>query len=205
MVYPNHNQKLNLSRMSIFQKLRNVQQKLKAPKGQYNSFGKYKYRSCEDIMEAAKPVCHEEKLNLTVTDDIVLIGDRYYVKALASVHDDEGNSVITTGLAREPENKKGMDESQITGAASSYARKYALAGLLALDDTKDADATNTGGQSGGQVAPKSDKKTLTKKIADTMIKDIGHGKAKQVSQALSKYSGKEVDRVKKLLKPESQM
>jgi hypothetical protein len=118
-----------------------IQKELKVPKGQYNSFGKYHYRSCEDIIEALKPVIHPKGLFLRLTDEIVLIGERYYVKATAEL---VGESVHYTslGFAREEESKKGMDGSQVTGAASSYARKYALNGLLAIDDSKDSDVTS---------------------------------------------------------------
>ena len=118
--------------------LNKIQQELKAPKNQYNSFGKYKYRSCEDIIEAAKPVLAKFKAYLLLTDDIVQLGSRFYVKATATVKG-EGWSESATAFAREAESRKGMDESQITGSASSYARKYALSGLFGLDDTKDAD------------------------------------------------------------------
>ena len=120
-------------------KLATIQQKLKAPKGQMNKFGGYKYRSCEDILEAVKPLLGD--LVLTISDDIVEVGGRVYVKATVSLSSGSGN-VSTTAFARESDTKKGMDESQITGAASSYARKYALNGLFCIDDTKDADATN---------------------------------------------------------------
>ena len=120
-------------------KLAMIQQKLKAPKGQMNTFGKYKYRSCEDILEAVKPLLGE--LVLTISDDIVEVGGRVYVKATVSLSSGSGN-VSTTAFARESDTKKGMDESQITGATSSYARKYALNGLFCIDDTKDSDATN---------------------------------------------------------------
>lgn len=116
-----------------------IQSELKAPKGQYNSFGKYKYRSCEDILEAAKPICAKYGVVLTLSDELVNIGERYYIKATARLVDDEGNSEAVTAYAREEETKKGMDGSQITGTASSYARKYALNGLFLIDDTKDAD------------------------------------------------------------------
>ena len=120
-------------------KLAAIQQKLKAPKGQMNKFGGYKYRSCEDILEAVKPLLGD--LVLTISDDIVEVGGRVYVKATVSINSGSG-SVSTTAFARESETKKGMDDSQITGSASSYARKYALNGLFCIDDTKDADATN---------------------------------------------------------------
>lgn len=126
--------------MSVQKKLLEVQSKLKANKGQYNSFGKYHYRSAEDIVESAKPLLKENGLLMTIQDDLVVIGDRYYVKAIVTVGDIEtGESIITTAFAREEENKKGMDGSQVTGAASSYARKYAMNGMFAIDDTKDAD------------------------------------------------------------------
>jgi hypothetical protein len=117
-----------------------IQSELKAPKGQFNAFGKYKYRSCEDIVEAVKPVLRKYNFALIISDDIVLIGDRYYVKATAKI----SNGTITysaTAFAREEETRKGMDGSQVTGSASSYARKYALNGLFAIDDTKDADSS----------------------------------------------------------------
>ena len=128
--------------MNIFEKLLAIQQELKAPKGQYNSFGKYNYRSCEDILEAVKPICAKYNAVLTVSDDLVYMGDRYYIKATATIIDTEealNNMVENTAFAREEETKKGMDGSQITGTASSYARKYALNGLFCIDDTKDAD------------------------------------------------------------------
>lgn len=127
--------------MNIYEKLMKVQQELKAPKGQYNSFGKYKYRSCEDILEAVKPLLEKNKLTLTLTDTIVPASEtRFYVKATAKVIDIEsGETIDNTAFAREDAEKKGMDGSQITGTASSYARKYALNGLFLIDDTKDAD------------------------------------------------------------------
>lgn len=126
--------------MSVFEKLLNIQNELKAPKGQYNSFGKYKYRSCEDILEAVKPLCLKNKVTLILSDKILNIGERYYIEATAKIIDiEDGNCVWNTALARESLEKKGMDDSQITGTASSYARKYALNGLFNIDDTKDAD------------------------------------------------------------------
>jgi hypothetical protein len=126
---------------NIYEKLNYIQVNLKAPKGQYNNFGKYKYRSLEDITDALKPFLQETGTHLILSDTVELIGERYYVVANATITDGE-NSVSVKGYAREAQNKKGMDDSQITGAASSYARKYALNGLFAIDDTKDADATN---------------------------------------------------------------
>lgn len=120
-----------------------IQQKLNAPKSQYNSFGKYKYRSCEDILSAVKPLLKETGATLTLSDDIVPASQRIYVKATATLVTDSGEVYTTTAYAREDEVKKGMDGAQVTGAASSYARKYALNGLFCIDDTKDPDATNT--------------------------------------------------------------
>lgn len=124
--------------MKLHEKLLAIQTKLKAPKGQYNSFGKYSYRSAEDILEAVKPLNAEQGVLLTITDEIKEIGGRVYVVATATVSDGS-DTLQVSAFAREPENKKGMDESQITGATSSYARKYALNGLYAIDDNKDAD------------------------------------------------------------------
>lgn len=124
-------------------KLMNIQQELKAPKGQYNSFGKYAYRSCEDILEAVKPLLKKEKVALTINDELQYIGNRYYIKATATLIDTESEAIISnSAYAREEETKKGMDGSQITGASSSYARKYALNGLFGIDDNKDSDTTN---------------------------------------------------------------
>ena len=125
---------------SIYAALQAVQRDLKAPKAQNNSFGKYKYRSAEDILEAVKPLLNDNGLILTLDDDVVVVGDRFYIKVTATVIDSvTGDNIITHALAREPLVKKGMDDSQITGTASSYARKYALNGLFCIDDTKDAD------------------------------------------------------------------
>lgn len=122
----------------MIEKLIKIQSELKAPKGQYNSFGKYKYRSCEDILEAVKPLVNREGLLLTLSDVIEQIGNRFYVKATIKLTDGT-QTIENTAYAREEDSKKGMDGSQITGAASSYARKYALNGLFCIDDTKDAD------------------------------------------------------------------
>ena len=130
---------------TIHAKLAAIQAALKAPKSQYNEFGKYKYRKAEDILESVKPLLAKNGCTLTCTDELVLIGDRYYIKAPATITAiEDGSSVSTTAFAREEEEKKGMDGSQVTGASSSYARKYALNGLLCIDDTADSDTTNTG-------------------------------------------------------------
>ena len=119
-----------------------IQTAIKAPKNQYNKFGGYNYRSCEDIMEAVKPLLLETGCTLVVSDEVVLVGERYYVKATATLTAPGGEQWCNTAYAREAADKKGMDAAQVTGAASSYARKYALSGLLCLDDNKDADVTN---------------------------------------------------------------
>lgn len=126
--------------MSIYEKLAAVQRELKAPKGQFNSFGKYKYRSCEDILEALKPVLSKNGCAVVLSDSVEQVGDRFYICATATITDYETHEQVhNTAFAREDTDKKGMDGSQITGTASSYARKYALNGLFLIDDTKDAD------------------------------------------------------------------
>lgn len=137
-----------------------IQSELKAPKGQYNSFGKYKYRSCEDILEAVKPLCVKYGVILTLSDVIVQVGERYYIKATAKLMKNV-EEITVTAYAREAIEKKGMDDSQITGTASSYARKYALNGLFCIDDTKDADTdeyAKTGKKDAKKSADKSDEK-----------------------------------------------
>jgi hypothetical protein len=141
---------------TLVERLQSVQSELKAPKGQTNKFGNYRYRSAEDILESLKPLLKKNGLALILTDEIVEIGNRIYVKASAAVIDPMGAQLSVNGYAREAEVKKGMDDSQITGSASSYARKYALNGLFAIDDTKDADATNTHGK-GAARKPQKEK------------------------------------------------
>ena len=136
--------------MTIYEKLLSIQTELKAPKSQYNSFGKYNYRNCEDILEAVKPLCAKYKAVSVMGDEVIQIGERYYIKSTARLIDLESDGVVeNTAYAREEAEKKGMDGSQVTGASSSYARKYALNGLFAIDDTKDSDTTNN-----GQTTPK---------------------------------------------------
>ena len=138
----------------IYEKIYNIQQYLNAPKGQYNSFGKYKYRSCEDILEALKPHLWSQKLVIILSDEVKEIGGRVYVEATATAVDVEtGETVAARASAREEDSKKGMDSSQVTGASSSYARKYALNGLFAIDDNKDSDSTNTGDAPKPKEAP----------------------------------------------------
>ena len=130
--------------MNVYEKLIAIQSELKAPKSQYNHFGKYAYRNCEDILEALKPILKEHKSTIYISDEIVTVLERFYVKATVTFIDAEtGEKIINTAYAREEEDKKGMDGSQVTGSSSSYARKYALNGMFAIDDTKDSDFTNT--------------------------------------------------------------
>lgn len=127
--------------MNIYEKLAAIQQELIAPKNQFNKFGNYSYRSCEDILEGLKPCLKKVNAAVKISDEIIQIGDRYYIKATANLIDCEsGESISNTALAREEDSKKGMDSSQLTGSTSSYARKYALNGLFCIDDVKDADS-----------------------------------------------------------------
>lgn len=174
-------------------KLCSIQSELKAPKGQYNNFGKYKYRSCEDILESVKPLLKKYGCVLSFTDEVVLIGDRYYIKATAMLTDTETECAIgTVAFAREPDEKKGMDESQITGTASSYARKYALNGLFCIDDTKDADTD--------EYQEQTKKVTKTKTVTKTVeilcegckrpVEAGGNMTAEQVAEASKAKYGK---------------
>ena len=156
--------------MSVYEKLAAVQRELKAPKGQYNSFGKYKYRSCEDILEALKPVLGKHGCAVTLSDEVVQVGERFYIRATASIMDCEsGERAFNTAFAREDADKKGMDGSQITGTASSYARKYALNGLFLIDDTKDADTDAYHEQTTGEK-PKEDPKIAAAKAKANEVK-----------------------------------
>lgn len=166
----------------ITERLTLIQKELRVPKNQFNAFGKYKYRSCEDILEAVKPLLADAVL--TLSDDLVMIGDRYYIRATAALRDNE-ESIITTAYAREEADKKGMDSAQITGSVSSYARKYALNGLFLIDDTKDADTMDNTKSSAKTEKPLKDtepeppgtkvldtKSPLHKKI-EALIKEAG--------------------------------
>lgn len=164
-----------------------IQSELKAPKGQFNAYGKYKYRSCEDILEAVKPILKKNNCTLLLSDSLIYVGDRYYIKATATLVNAEGKSVSTEAYAREEETKKGMDASQITGASSSYARKYALNGLLCIDDNKDSDTTNTGDNTPAAPAKtsKEDNAEVEKAIAE-----INAAKSKEeLINAIAKYKG----------------
>lgn len=168
---------------TFYKKLLAVQNELKAPKDKRNDYGGFNYRSCEGILEAVKPLLQEQELMLTIKDEVVNIGDRYYVRATVLLEDISSNGEIAiTALAREEEAKKGMDASQITGTASSYARKYALNGLFLIDDTKDADTdefhrtTQENGQKTNVATqpnqPPAKKIALTQKIVDEKLKFI---------------------------------
>lgn len=161
---------------TLYEKLLQIQTELKAPKGQYNSHGGFKYRSCEDILEAVKPLLKKYNLILTLHDEIVNIGDRYYVKAEACLRDSKEAFICDTAYAREAAERKGMDASQITGTASSYARKYALNGLFLIDDTKDADTDEHARQTAEQPETKEqpEKKATARQIEvlKNLVEDI---------------------------------
>lgn len=183
--------------MQIYTKLATIQKKLKCEKSQYNSFGKYKYRSCEDILKAVKPLLDETKTVLTLSDELVAIGERYYVKATATLLDTEESKdvpfISTTAYAREEETKKGMDGSQITGTASSYARKYALGGLFDIDDGIDSDTTNTGeaktarAKTSAQAKSKIDFDEIDKRISNAETADEVRKIYASVPKPLQKY------------------
>lgn len=155
-------------------KLIQIQSELKAPKGQFNSFGKYNYRSCEDILEAVKPLLAKYKVVMTITDEVVAVSDRVYVRACATLSDAEGDeSVSNVAWAREDADKKGMDGSQLTGTASSYARKYCLNGLFLIDDTKDADTDEHRAEmqsKGAQSENKKAEKGITQAQIEMLMK-----------------------------------
>ena len=155
--------------MNIYEKLSKVQVKLKAPKTQHNNFGNFNYRSCEDILEALKPLLHEVGAVVTISDQIVNIGNRFYVQATAIFSDLESDAIIqTAAFAREPESRPKMDDAQATGSSSSYARKYALNGLFCIDDAKDPDFTNDGQQN----KEKQPKATKSGKVQQVHINTI---------------------------------
>ena len=176
--------------MGVYEKLLNVQTELKAPKGQTNSFGKYKYRSCEDILEAVKPILAKYKASLTISDSLELVGERYYIKATATFVDVETDGMISnTAYARESVEKKGMDDSQVTGATSSYARKYALNGLFLIDDTKDADTDEFANQQKSKEERKFDKKVEKDKKSTISEAD------QQVLKGVCEKKGYKVDEI----------
>ncbi len=196
--------------MTVYSKLVEVQNKLKAPKSQFNSFGKYNYRNAEDILEAVKPILKEVGATLFLKDDIVLIGDRYYVKTTAVFIETEGQAITVEAYAREAEEKKGMDSAQVTGATSSYARKYALNGLFLIDDTKDNDH---------DTLHKTDvKKETVLKISQTQIDSIveliektksdlkgflGYFKVKEIPEMTAKQAVEGIKMLENKLKTEA--
>ena len=179
--------------MNIYEKLAAIQAELKAPKSQFNKFGGYNYRSCEDIVEAVKPLAFSHQTVLMLCDELVMIGERYYIKATATLHDLEDGGVIgVTSYAREEENKKGMDGSQVTGASSSYARKYALNGLFAIDDNKDSDTTNKHGKDSSEPTETKefDLVKVTKQLYGVAMKIMTADEYKNFKQAL--HEAKEI-------------
>lgn len=173
----------------MFKRLSALQAELKAPKGQFNKFGNYNYRSCEDILEAVKPLLVKHNLALTVSDTIEQVSDRYYVKATATIYDpDSDKSISSTAYAREPLDVKGMSDSQITGAASSYARKYALNGLLLIDDTKDADSNEARNEADARA-----KRQQARRSPETVSQPTGNITEKEVAilREMLKKAGKE--------------
>ena len=184
--------------MSVREKLLAVQAELKAPKGQTNSFGKYKYRSCEDILESVKPLLKKYNATLVISDSLELIGERYYIKATATFQDVETDGIIeNTAYARESAEKKGMDDSQVTGATSSYARKYALNGLFLIDDTKDADTDEFRNQQ------KSKEERAFEKKVEKDNKTTISAKDQQTLKAVCEKKGYKVEEI--FTKPVSQL
>lgn len=188
--------------MNVYEKLATVQQELIAPKNQYNKFGNYNYRSCEDILEGLKPLLQKVKAVVKITDEVVLIGDRYYIKATATFIDIEnGESVSNIAYAREEENVKGMSCSQVTGSASSYARKYALNGLFCIDDVKDADSRDN--RQSEATEPKKAEEQQQKK-AEEQQQEIERMKISEVKvkslQARCEKEGVPIDKITRLYK-----
>lgn len=177
--------------MKLYEKLNNIQSSLKVAKDQFNAFGKYKYRSCEDILEAVKPLLKEYKCILTISDVIKNIGERYYVEATATLTDiEDGTQISVSASAREDESKKGMDSSQLTGSTSSYARKYSLNGLFAIDDTKDADTTN-----------EHDKTAIKDTITEAQRKELiskANNDIKKLKEVCLKYTYTSSEQIKKV-------
>lgn len=195
---------------NLIKSLSAIQSELKAPKSQYNSFGKYKYRNCEDILEAVKPLLKREGMIMTISDQVIDIEGRFYVQAEVILYDKDGESLSVTAWAREEENKKGMDGSQVTGASSSYARKYALNGMFLIDDTKDADSTQ--GSEPEQSKPARGGRTTSKSTSGTQAKEenimdkavqyvkSAPNKTNAYNQIIKKYGDQLTDKQKEGLK-----
>lgn len=180
---------------NVYQKLMRVQSKLKAPKNQFNKFGNYSYRSCEDILEGLKPLLKEVGAVLIINDEVVNIANRFYIKATASfISIDDGEKIISSALAREEEERVKFDPAQLTGSVSSYARKYALNGLFAIDDTKDSDSTNKHDKD-NITSLNNENKWTNPKLTDNQIKRLyaiaykkGIGADKVKEQVLKKFN-----------------
>ena len=171
-----------------------IQSELKAPKSQYNSFGKYSYRNAEDILEAVKPLLSKYSATMYITDEVVEVGSRIYVKATVTLSD--GKETITaSAYAREPETRKGMDDSQITGATSSYARKYALNGLFAIDDTKDADTNEAREQANNAPAEKPKSKFTDEQMAQMKKWNDGTFTTEELADIKKRLAGKDFAKV----------
>lgn len=179
----------------FYEKVQKIQEELKAPKNQFNKFGNYAYRSCEDIYNAVKPLLAKYGLVLTLTDELVMIGERYYIKATATLQENAILYIKNVAYAREEETKKGQDGSQITGASSSYARKYALNGLFLIDDVRDSDTTNTHGKD--YVNDEVNKKTY-RSWFDKFFSD----KPERLGKFLEHYKIKSTDQIDQVLKLE---
>ena len=203
---------------NILMKLNKIQVELKAPKGQFNNFGKYAYRNSEDILEALKPLLEKYKTAINITDEIIVVGDRdvtmnindeingelklvngrFYIKATATLYDIEsGESIKATAFAREEESKKGMDSSQLTGSTSSYARKYALNGLLAIDDTKDSDTTNKHGKEENKVDNKTENNKFISQAQQKRLFAIAKSNAELVKGVIKNYGHESTSTIKK--------
>lgn len=190
--------------MAIYKKLLSVQYELKAPKSQYNSFGKYSYRSCEDILEALKPILLKNKATITISDDVIFVEGRHYIKSTVKFIDVETDEIIeNTALAREEENKKGQDASQVSGSTSSYARKYALNGLFAIDDNKDSDFTNTHGKENTTFGNTSQSPTkgnnFSQRSNQQNNKNLTEAQINRL-KAISKAAGYSIDKLTSMIK-----
>lgn len=182
------------AKMGMLLKLIKIQEELKAPKSNYNTFGKFNYRSCEDILESVKPLCAKHGCALILTDEIEQVGNRHYVKATAELFDQESeDKVYATAFAREAENKKGMDEAQVTGTTSSYARKYALNGLFCIDDTKDPDTDENTRQRQEADKKNDPKKARNKEPASGQEKKISASQVDEVVEICDKHHKKVTD------------
>lgn len=196
--------------MNIYEKLMNVQEELNVPKNQLNKFGGYNFRSCEDILEAVKPLLKKNKLTLQISDEIVTVGNRYYVRATATlidVEDTKDNAIATienVGYAREEENKKGMDASQVTGATSSYARKYALNGLFCIDDTKDPDTNEYQNQqrnyqnnkTNNQVVKQNNQPKVITEAQRKRLFAIGNSNNELIKNVIGRYGYTKTEQIK---------